>query len=144
MSVDRLDPERLQAIVREATADLIELLAGDDFADDVAAEAAADFRGAIRPEPIHPLAAVTALGELDADSVVGWRDGLPRSVTKTASHVIVSLATRSVSLPIEAASAIELLASGEPVRVGDLPGLDAESAVVVARRLVREAILTVR
>jgi ribosomal protein L16 Arg81 hydroxylase len=144
MSVDRMPPERLQALVREATADLMELLAGDDFADDVAAEAATEFRGAIRPEPVHPLATVTALGTLGADTVVAWRRGLQRTVTTTATHVTVSLPTRSVSLPIEAAAAVHALAVGDPVRVGDLPELDAASAVVVARRLVREAILLVR
>ena len=144
MSVDRLAPERLQAIVREATADLIELLGGDDFTDDVAAEAAADFRKAIRPEPVHPLATVTAMGALSADTVVAWRRGLPRTVARTATHVSVAVGGRWVSLPIEGAAAVEALATGEPIRVGDLPGVDAESAVVVARRLVREAILTVR
>ncbi|HEY4268757.1 MAG TPA: cupin domain-containing protein [Galbitalea sp.] len=144
MSVDRMDPARLQAIVREATEDLIELLAGDDFADDIAAEAAADFAGAIRPEPVHPLAVVTALGELSGGTVVAWRRGLARDLTKTGGHVVIAVGARSVSLPIEAAAAVEALASGDPFRVGDLPELDAASAVVVARRLVREAILTVR
>jgi lysine-specific demethylase/histidyl-hydroxylase NO66 len=144
MSVDRLDAGRLQALVREATADLIELLEGDDFADDVAAEAAADFGGAIRPDPVHPLAVVTALGNLTADTVVAWRRGLAREWTRTGSHAIISLGTRSLNLPVEAAPAVEALATGDPIRVGDLPGLDAASAVVVARRLVREAILSVR
>jgi ribosomal protein L16 Arg81 hydroxylase len=144
MSVDRLSAERMQALVREATEDLIELLGGDDFADDVAAEATAEFRAAIRPEPIHPLATVTAAERLSSDSVVAWRRGLQRSVTRTATHAVIALDTRTVSLPIEAAAAIDALAAGDPIRVGDLPQLDAESAVVVARRLVREAILTVR
>jgi hypothetical protein len=143
MGVDRMEPERLQALVREATADLIDLLAGDDFADDVAAEAAAGFRSAIRPEPVHPLAVVTALTELSSDTVVAWRRGLTHSVRTTMTHVIVALPTRSVSLPLKATPAIVALSAGEPIRVGDLPALDEESAIVVARRLVREAVLTV-
>jgi ribosomal protein L16 Arg81 hydroxylase len=144
MSVDRLSPERLQALVREATADLIELLGGGDFADDIAAEAADGFRSAIRPEPVHPLAVVTAVGALSADSVVCWRSGLANSITVTATHVIIPLPGRAVRLPIEAEPAIRALAAGERLRVGDLPNLDADSALVVARRLVREAILTVQ
>jgi ribosomal protein L16 Arg81 hydroxylase len=144
MSVDRMDADKLQALVREATADLIELLEGDDFADDVAAEAAASFRSAIRPEPVHPLAVVDAIGALGPDTIVEWRQGLPRAVSTTATHAIIALAARSISLPVEAAPALEALATGEPIRVGDLPGLDPESAVVVARRLVREAVLTVQ
>jgi ribosomal protein L16 Arg81 hydroxylase len=144
MGVDRLDPARLQAIVREATADLVELLGSGDFTDDIATEAAAEFRSAIRPEPVHPLAFVTAIGSLGADTVVAWRGGLPRTIATTATQVAIPLAGRTVRLPIEAEAAIRLLSAGDPCRVGDLPGLDSESAVVVARRLVREAILTVQ
>jgi ribosomal protein L16 Arg81 hydroxylase len=144
MSVDRVDQARMRALVREATADLIELLAGDDFADDVAEEAAAEFRNAVRPEPIHPLAVVSALGTLSPNAVVTWRPGLARTVTSTRTHVVIALPHRSLSLPVEASDAITALAAGEPIRVGDLPGLDAESAIVVARRLVREAVLTVQ
>ena len=144
MGVDRLDPARLQAIVREATADLVELLGSGDFTDDIATEAAAEFRSAIRPEPVHPLAFVTAIGSLGADTVVAWRGGLPRTIATTATQVAIPLAGRTVRLPIEAEAAIRLLSAGDPCRVGDLPGLDSESAVVVTRRLVREAILTVQ
>ncbi len=144
MSVDRLSPADLQALVRDASADLVELLAGDDFADDIAAEAAADFRRALRAEPIHPLATVDAAKDLSSDTVVGWRAGLPARVTTAASHAVISLDGRSISLPAEAGTALEKLASGDPVRVGDLPELDEASAIVVARRLVREAVLIVR
>jgi Cupin superfamily protein len=144
MGVDRLPPERLQELVREATADLLELLGSGDFADDIAAEAAVGFRSAIRPEPVHPLAVVTAVGALSADTVVCWRSGLANSVTVTATHVIIPLPGRALRLPIEAEPAINALAGGERIRVGDLPNLDADSALVVARRLVREAILTVQ
>jgi ribosomal protein L16 Arg81 hydroxylase len=144
MGVDRLGPDRMQALVREATADLVELLGSDDFGDDIAAEAAADFARAGRPEPVRPLAVVSALGELDADSVVSTRKGLAVTVARTPSQVIVRAQGHSVRLPIEAAAAVEILAAGESVRIGDLPRLDTESAIVVARRLVREAILTVR
>jgi ribosomal protein L16 Arg81 hydroxylase len=144
LSVDRLQPERLQALVREATSDLIDLLRGDEFADDVAAEAAAEFRGAIRPEPVHPLAVVTAANEISSDTIVAWRPGLGGAITTTPTHVIITALGRSVSLPIQAARAVSELAAGEPFRVGDLPDLDTESAVVVARRLVREAVLSVQ
>jgi len=46
--------------------------------------------------------------------------------------------TKTVSLPVEAEQAVRRLATGDPVTAGELPGLDAESAVVVVRRLVRE------
>jgi ribosomal protein L16 Arg81 hydroxylase len=144
MSVDRMSQADLQVLVRDAGADLVELLAGDDFADDIAAESAADFRRALRAEPIHPLATVDAAQNLSADTVVGWRSGLPARVTTTAAQATISLDGRSIILPAEAGPALEKLATGAPVRVGDLPGLDEASAIVVGRRLVREAVLIVR
>jgi ribosomal protein L16 Arg81 hydroxylase len=144
MSVDRMSQDHLQSLVREATADLIELLRGDEFADDVAAEAASAFRGALRPEPVRPLSVVTAIGALSADTIVAWRRGLASDVVRAGDTVIIRLGNRTISLPAEAAPSVEALAAGEPMRVGDLPGLDAGSAIVVARRLVREAILIVR
>ena len=144
MGAERLTATALQDIVREASAELIELLSGDDFADDIAAEAAADFEKGFRAEPVHPLAVVDATNALTADSVVAWRRGLPSRVVRVGKRVTIPQATRPVSLPIEAAPAVEALAMGDPIRVGDLPELDAESALVVARRLVREAVLDVR
>lgn len=143
MSIDRLTPIELRALVRDAGADLAEMLAGDDFADDIADEAAIEFRRAIRTQPVHPLATVDAARVLTADTVVAWRPGLPARVTTTSSSVTIALDGRSLTLPIEAASAIEKPATGDPIRVGELRDLDEASAVVVARRLVGEAVLIV-
>jgi ribosomal protein L16 Arg81 hydroxylase len=143
MNVDTLPPAELQVLVRDAGAALAELLAGDEFADDVAAEASAAFALAVRPEPVRPLAVVTAIGAMSVDTVVAWRRGLSREVTTTATKVILAVPGRSITLPVEAAPALDALSAGEAIRIGDLPGLDAASALVVAQRLVREAVLTV-
>jgi lysine-specific demethylase/histidyl-hydroxylase NO66 len=50
---------------------------------------------------------------------------------------------RTLSLPGQCAIAVRALLSGGVSRVGDLPGLDAdEDRLVLARRLLRESILT--
>jgi hypothetical protein len=144
MSVDRLSSAAIQALVREASADLVEMLEGDDFADDIAAEALVSFTRVIRPEPVHPLAVVDAARKLSADTVVAWRPGRPTATWRTSTNVTIPQGDRALNLPLEAAAAVEALSTGEPVVVRDLPGLDADSALVVARRLVREAIIIVK
>ena len=46
-----------------------------------------------------------------------------------------------LSLPVEAAPALQALRTGDPVTVGSLPGLDLASALVVVRRLLREGVV---
>ena len=87
--------------MRDASADLVEMLEGDDFADDIAAEAAAEFRRAIRPEPIHPLAVVDgARARCLLHTVVAWRRGLRGTRQRTTGRTsVIPLRGRSISLP---------------------------------------------
>jgi hypothetical protein len=90
---------------------------------------------------VRPLATVEAAAALSTDTVVIVREGLRPRVTTEVETVTVRLPRASVALPIAARAAVERLLDGTPVRVGDLPGLDEASAVVVARRLLREGIV---
>ena len=67
-----------------------------------------------------------------------WRGSLRARVETVDDRVRIVSRAKTLSLPIEADDAVRHLAEGEPITVGSLPGLDPESAVVVARRLVRE------
>lgn len=58
------------------------------------------------------------------------------------ARLVMTTPDRTVTLPAIARAAVDTLLTGQPVRVRDLPGIDAESRIVVARRLLREAILT--
>jgi ribosomal protein L16 Arg81 hydroxylase len=144
MSVDRMDAESLRSLVREASADLVEMLEGDDFADDIALEASAEFGRARRSEPVHPLAAMDAARTMTADTVIGLRAGIRATTSKTSESAVLRAGSRSITFPFEAGDALDAICSESVLRVGDLSGLDADSALVVARRLVREAILVVR
>jgi bifunctional lysine-specific demethylase and histidyl-hydroxylase NO66 len=95
----------------------------------------------IRPEPVSPLATVDALARLDGAVRVRWRDGLRAQLDETDDRIHLRSREVTLSLPVEAAPAVRRLAEGTPIAVGDLPGLDADSAVVVVRRLLREAVL---
>jgi hypothetical protein len=48
-----------------------------------------------------------------------------------------------VRLPLATAKAVRALLDGERLRVSELPGLDPEDAMTLARRLVREAVVVV-
>ncbi|WP_312855078.1 cupin domain-containing protein [Agromyces agglutinans] len=137
LGVDFDDVDAFAGIVRETVDALAELLERSD-ASDAAAALARRFEGDIRPEPLAPLATLEALATLDASSTVRWREALRSRIEVDGDRVRVVGRTTSLSLPIEAEPAVRRLAEGSPVAVGDLPGLDADSALVVARRLVRE------
>ena len=114
------------------------------------------FADATRPEPVAPLATVDFIAALAPDSAVRWRgslaarifspaDGGPSSSSTGSSGggntVRIVTATKTVALPLEAEAAVRRLHEGGDIRLADLPGLDADDAVVVTRRLLREGIL---
>jgi bifunctional lysine-specific demethylase and histidyl-hydroxylase NO66 len=69
---------------------------------------------------------------------VRWRGSLRVRITAVDDRVRLVARTKSLSLPLEAEEAVRRLVTGDVVAVGELPGLDAESAIVVVRRLLRE------
>jgi mannose-6-phosphate isomerase-like protein (cupin superfamily) len=92
------------------------------------------------PEPGRIRSAVVA-DRIGPDTLVRWV-GAPPLVRQAGDRpdprISLHLGERVLSLPATATFALTELASGTPVRVGDLPALDAPSRLVVARRLVRE------
>lgn len=96
------------------------------------------------PHLTGQLRAVLALDQLGLDSVVVCRpDQAARLLPEPAAdgRIVLELADRELRLPAVGRPAVERLLAGDPVAVGDLPGIDPESRVVLARRLVREQLL---
>ena len=137
LGIDVRDPAALTPIVEETVRDLVEALQATDAAWP-AAVLSRRFDADTRPEPLAPLATLDALTSLDAESRVRWRGSLHARITTVEDRVRIVSRAKTLSLPIEAEPALRRLAQGDPVAVGELPGLDPESAIVVARRLVRE------
>jgi len=96
-----------------------------------------------QPAPVRPLARIAAAAQLNNGSMVAWRSGLHAELGVGDGSVRIVLASKSVSLPIEARDAVEALHRGASCPADGLPGLDAASSLVVARRLIREAVLVV-
>lgn len=83
------------------------------------------------------------LAELDDGSVVCRRSGSFCLIERVDDELSVLLGDRELRMPVVAEQALATIAEGEPLVVGDLPGLDAEGRLVLARRLVREGLLEV-
>jgi hypothetical protein len=97
---------------------------------------------ATRPAPIRPLAQAAAIRELTVDSTLARRPGLRwQLVDDGPGRVALRLFDRTIGLPAVCAAAVRALLTGAVGRVGDLPGLDDADRLVLARRLLREAVV---
>lgn len=148
--LDFSDPAALKTVVDETLAAVQQAFAemggADGEADAVVTVSnslASRFASATRPEPVSPLATVDFIAALDETSRVRWRGSLHAAVelTSDGESVRIRTATKTVALPAEAEAAVRRLHEGGELALAELPGLDAASAVVVARRLLREGIL---
>lgn len=142
MGVDLGDPAAVEADVAATVAALAARLPAVTAAD-VAARLGAELVGTHRPEPVPPLATAAALAVLDAGSVLRVRRALRHTVELDGDDLLLRLHDRTLRLPATTAKAVRALLDGERLRVGDLPGMDADDALVLARRLVREAVVVV-
>lgn len=145
LGFDATDAAALKQIVRETVQALADQLGSSALHPDHLGERLArKLRDATPPEPVSPISTIEELATLDETATVSWRDGLAYRLEYDENEVRIVLAHRTVSLPSEAAPAIRFLAGGETAPAGALSGLDPESSLVVARRLVREGILVLR
>ena len=73
--------------------------------------------------------------------MVRRRGGLRAVLRERGDGLALVLADRRVDVPARAGDALARLLSGDDVAAGDLPGLDAEDAVALVRRLLREGVV---
>jgi ribosomal protein L16 Arg81 hydroxylase len=146
VGLDHSDPAALAAAIAPDLRETVEAAAAHLARADAASVARslrASFDDAVRPAPVRPLATVHLLAALAPSTVVGWRELLDARIEDGAESVTIALRGKSVALPIEAAAAVHALRDGD-LAAGALPGLDAASSLVVARRLLREGVLVAR
>ena len=84
-----------------------------------------------------------ALDRVSDESIVRSREGSICIVDLVDGEVSALLGDRELRMPAWAEPAISLVATGEAIEVGDLPGLDSNGRIVLARRLIREGLLEV-
>ncbi|MCS5714621.1 cupin domain-containing protein [Herbiconiux sp. CPCC 205716] len=146
--LDFSDPAALKSVVDDTLAAVQQAfadLAGHetDAVVTVSKSLTSRFASATRPEPVSPLATVDFISALSEASRVRWRGSLHAAVelSDDRESVRIRTSTKTVALPVEAEAAVRRLHEGGEVALGELPGLDAASAVVVVRRLLREGVL---
>lgn len=127
--------ESLPAFLRQAAAWLEALPASD-----VSAVVDRRLTRSVPAEPVTLLATAAAVRSLEPASPLRPRSGLSVEVRVDSGSVVLSLPDRTVTLPAFTEAAVRRLLA-EPSTPADLPGLDAESALVLARRLLREGVV---
>jgi bifunctional lysine-specific demethylase and histidyl-hydroxylase NO66 len=142
LGVDVGDPAAVEADVAATVAALTGRLRTATAAD-VADRLAKSLVGSNRPGPVSPLAQATAYADLGPDSVLRARPFQRCVVDLSHDGVVLRLGDRTLRLPASTDKAVRALVGGAVLRVADLPGLDPEDALVLARRLVRESVVVV-
>ncbi|WP_144124215.1 cupin domain-containing protein [Catellatospora sichuanensis] len=137
LGLDLTDPAALAPHLAATVQALQDAVVKAD-ADDVARRLRPGQWTAHRPGPIRPVAQAAFADTLTLDSRVQPRPGLHLALGQGQ----VELADRTVGYPPECDQAVRALLAGPAVRVGELPGLDEQSQLVLVRRLLREAVVT--
>jgi hypothetical protein len=95
-----------------------------------------------RPAPISPLAQLDFAEKLTPEDRITVRDGLRWRLTPDgADNVVLRLVGRTLRFPAFCEPAVRAALSGGTQRVGDLPLDDDPDRLVLARRLLREALV---
>ncbi|MGX6603806.1 cupin domain-containing protein [Micromonosporaceae bacterium Da 78-11] len=95
-----------------------------------------------RPAPISPLAQLDFAAGLSPDSEIAVRGGLRWDLIEDGpEHVVLRLVGRTLRFPASCSAALRTALDGDPQRVGDLPLEDDADRLVLARRLLNEALI---
>jgi len=148
---------QLERAIDSALDDVLDLIGSTDLGAVADREQS---RRLARPPKAGRILSIARVDELDAETAICWiaPEPLARAVDEAdgrRSHwdglrchehwsprperITIHLGDHTLTLPTTALEALRTLSNGRPVRVGNLPGLDEPSRVVLAKRLVREA-----
>jgi ribosomal protein L16 Arg81 hydroxylase len=140
LGVDVADPAAVEPELQETVAALTDRLRQVTAAE-VSERLAARLVTSNRPSPVGPLAQAAAADAVSADTVLAVRPFQRHVLTTEGDEVLLRLFDRTVRMPLSSAKAVRALLDGEALRVADLPDLDLDDALALARRLLREAVV---
>jgi ribosomal protein L16 Arg81 hydroxylase len=140
---DVADPESLRTMVGRHVEEFrtwLDKIDTDELAERVARRLLSTTQPILRGQ----LAQLDLISSIDEATTLRRRRGQNCTIFRTERAVRVLLADRELEMPPIAAQAMEFIADRDRIRVNELhPLLDPESALVLARRLVREGLLEV-
>ena len=96
---------------------------------------------ALRPEPVAPIRQAELATALTSVSTVRLRPHLRVLARDAGADLLLVLTDRTIALPSGAEPAVKVVLAGAPFEVGQLPGLAADEALALTRRLLREAVV---
>jgi lysine-specific demethylase/histidyl-hydroxylase NO66 len=140
MAADLGDPAVLEPQLSATVAALREFLTTVPV-DDIARRLAHTLTTRTRPEPVAPLAQLAAATALTGQTRLRLRAALRCRVDEADEQVTLVLLDRSLTLPRAAAPAVKTVLAGAPFTPAELPGVDADEQLVIARRLLREGVV---
>jgi hypothetical protein len=140
MGVDLGDPAVLAGELDATIAALHDRLDAVQAAE-VARRVATNLMQRTRPEPIGPLAQLSAADELTATTPLRLRGGFRAQLETGGEKVALVLVDRTISLPAGTSEAMKTVLSGRTFTPDELTGLSAGDQVAVARQLVREGVV---
>ena len=95
-----------------------------------------------RPQAVGPLAQLAAAEMLTADTLLSRRGDLRLRLTSgEGGRVRLAYLDRTIDLPAETADAMAVIADSDVFSPSELPGLDANDQMTLARRLLREGVV---
>ncbi len=143
MGVDLADPAVLAGHVAATARALAEFAQGLTPAqsDEVALKVGATLAENTRPEPIGPLAQGAAAATLTGRTPLRVRSGLRYALSTDAEHALLRVLDKTVTMPAGVDTALKTVLSGGGFTPQDLPALDADEQLALARQLLREGVV---
>jgi hypothetical protein len=94
-----------------------------------------------RPEPIGPLAQLAAADALGLDTPLRLRSALRLRLDPDGERLKIVLLDRTIDLPAGTSGAVAHIVAGGEFTPAELPGLEPDEALTLARRLLRDGVL---
>jgi ribosomal protein L16 Arg81 hydroxylase len=139
--LDVTDPDALEPELTETVGALRDWLTGAAPATVADRLRRRDWPAA-RPAPISPLAQLDFAAALEAGDEIVVRGGLRWQLTDDGTeHVVLRLTGRTLRFPAYCEPALRIALGGDTYRVGDLPLETGADRLVLARRLLTEALV---
>jgi bifunctional lysine-specific demethylase and histidyl-hydroxylase NO66 len=139
LGIDVADPAQVAPHLADTVRALRDYLASVD-PEQVADRLRAQAWPKSRPGPVPPLTQAAAIAALDQDTALVVRPRLRYTMRTVDDGVLLALPDKQIRFPVSTEPALKAALSGHTVQVADLPGLDADDRLVLARRLLREAV----
>ncbi len=141
VGVDLADPTVLAPALEDTVGALQRALAAVAVTR-VADALGTDLMRRTRPAALGPLAQLDLADRLTPDTALRLRDALRYRLSDAGERLRVVLLDRTVELPAGTAEAVKIALAGASFTPAQLPGLDPDDQLTLARRLVREGLLT--